>query len=424
MTFLNEDLPLRNTSDIGTFTDKEVMPIVYGDMSKSLVPLARLSNTEFVLDGAVERITAVWVDDSKTTAYAVSTQFFSDGKPYTKIELSRSVGQNSKVSASLFGKVSPINGLLLENPADIMNDILSVASISNLPFDYLREECASNGIRIAGAITHMASVQSHLDEVAKSCGAIWSTDKARLYPSTPVGRRTELDIFNINTIEPITSSEGYASAVKLNYDYNYTKEQSSRSLVLRASPYEYDSIIEIDLPMVRVASIAESIGRRLLLRFTSPKFQLKLNTHVRSIKTLDWVKLNHPELPLEVLGVEYLDAMVVSTDKSLDSPTNDIFAEAVIPHQAIISVVSSSQEQRLSENASVEYQYVEANQQLIVTVKNANGSPLENAKVSINNGQVYVTNKKGIANLPVTKGVSTLYVQFVGVLAFSLEIYL
>lgn len=423
-TLLYETLPLKTTAIFGEFDRAEIVPLVYGDMSTSPVPLARINLTDFALDGKIEQVVAVYVSGVQTTSYVVATKFTSTGDPYTLITLARPVQDSDTVSAAVKGKLSPKTGKLLENPADIMEDILSIAGITAI-FPKLRSECSQQDIKLAGVLNTSESVQSHVDTVAGSCGAIWTTSAARLYPGLPSDAVESVDQFQIEEFSMPTNVGSYAASLRLSFDYNYAKNQPSRFMDLQANPSPFGGANErqevMYLPWVRSAKTAQQIGTRALTRMASITFKIHMRTSNRKVGPTDWLLIEHTDIP--VPGPQPM--VILVSEKNPDSPDNYLEGEITLPTGATVSLVATSSEARLVQGADVQVQYNLLTKVASFTVKDSGGGVIEGAKVSVDNGDVVFTNAAGIANVSALQpGLHVLYVQSQGLVSRRAEITL
>lgn len=426
-TLLYENLPLRTTSIFGEFDKAEVVPVVYGDMSSSPVPLAKINPTDFVLDGKIEQVLGVYVSGVETTSYSVETKFTeSDGLPYTLISMGRPIDDVAIVTATVRGKLSPKTGRLLENPADIIEDILSLAGIE-ASYPGFRAECARLDITLAGVLNTNETVQSHIDKVAGSCGAIWSISNVRLYPSpdtpVPVANLTE---FEIEDFSLPTNIGAYAGACRIAFDYNYYKGQPARYMELEASPSPFgeeadDRFEYINMPWARSAKLVQDVGTRLMRRLASPKFRVTFKTPNRGITATDWVGIDHPDIPFD--GVSNM--MVITSSKDLDLPENYLEGEVVANDPVQVKMTSVSSEARLTKGGIVSYKYSIATKRVVFTVTDSSGVVVAGAKVSLDGGDVLFTTNAGTATVEkVEPGLHVLYVQRTGLISYRSEITL
>src|SRR5436190_1520773 len=178
---LTEPLPMRTTRDLGDFAEDVPLPQRYGDLTARRFTLVRLNATEYLAAGHPMEIDRVFVDDEETAAFELDLGRDDRGLVWQLVRFGAPLGTEQVASATGFGKRHAATGALLENPADNMEDVLAQAGVTAL-YPRLRQECAAEGLRLAGSITQARSVRDIVDEIAHSAGIIWTTEFARRYP--------------------------------------------------------------------------------------------------------------------------------------------------------------------------------------------------------------------------------------------------
>ena len=149
MTPLYADLALRTSDALGvSFAESFVIPHRYGDLTRSQFRLGKLTDTLYIAaDHPMESITEVFELGQKLTAWTWYNKADSTGRMVCFVELSQPASAiNSLISASGRGKLSPRTGALMENPAEIIQDLIGINE-RNLEFPLFFQECARRDAR-------------------------------------------------------------------------------------------------------------------------------------------------------------------------------------------------------------------------------------------------------------------------------------
>lgn len=187
---LSEDLPLRTSAALGDYNEDAVLPVIYGDLSQSAVPLVKISETEYLAADHPATVTAVYVDGQETQGWKSVTETDITGHAFCQITLAAKPEQGAEITASMQGKRHATTGALIEHPADVLQDLLSLAGKS---WDLSRLKSELPGVKIAGRLDKTQSVRAWLDEITRSCGVVWAERFAAAYPAIAGVSVTSLD---------------------------------------------------------------------------------------------------------------------------------------------------------------------------------------------------------------------------------------
>src|SRR5437868_12619774 len=108
---------------LGDFAEDRPLPHRYGDLTAARFPLIRLSPTEFFAADHPMEVTRVFTDAEETQSWAQSLQSNLKGHTWTIVTLGAPAPATAIVSACGKGKRNPTTGALLENPAEILQDV-------------------------------------------------------------------------------------------------------------------------------------------------------------------------------------------------------------------------------------------------------------------------------------------------------------
>lgn len=186
---LSDNLPLRNSTVWGRYRNYRTLPVVYGTVRLQAVPYDAEGLVYVAADHPISGVDLVEIDGTPYSGYLWRHDQDSTGRAVTFIRLNTPAGSGQVVTVSVRGKMHPLTGELLSNPADVVWDMLG--NLCGLPvvpsdFDRFRAECRGSGITVSGALTDARkTIRTTVDEIMLSVGAIWSGGMpgyARLYP--------------------------------------------------------------------------------------------------------------------------------------------------------------------------------------------------------------------------------------------------
>lgn len=186
---LADPIPLRNTTVWGSFKNVQTIPHAYGRVRLTPIPYDNTGKLFVMADHGIQGVDEVQVADEAIYAWSFRNTLDSSNSPVAMLELSEKLASDSSLVVRLRGKVHPVSGVLLTNPADVLWDLLANvvgASISYADLDRFRVECSFYGIEVGGLLDDRErSIKKQLDIITESIGAIWSggmPSLARLYP--------------------------------------------------------------------------------------------------------------------------------------------------------------------------------------------------------------------------------------------------
>jgi hypothetical protein len=186
---LADPIPLRNTTIWGSFRNVQTIHHAYGRVRLAPIPYEKTGKFHVLADHGIQGVDEIQIDDETIYAWKFKNTLDSSSSPVAMLELGEALPDGSSLVALIRGKVHPVTGVLLTNPADVLWDILANivgASISYADLDRFRVECAIYGIEIHGLLDDRErSIKKQLDLITESIGAIWSGGMpglARVYP--------------------------------------------------------------------------------------------------------------------------------------------------------------------------------------------------------------------------------------------------
>lgn len=316
---LSANLPLRTSSVWGVFGEVETIPHRYGRNRGRALRYDNTGRRYVWADHACERIVTVRVDGRVTSAWTWRNTMDVTGHPVAMIELSQAT--IGKVTAEGFGKIDATSGNRIDNPADIIADILvQIAGRAEPDLAWLGYEAAQLGITCAGTLDDAdMSIQRAISDLCGSIGAVWASRArrfARIHPGGLFEGGTAADesgaTFDMaDLIEATTDIEGIVNAVIVEFDYrdgdaSQTIELDCPDSIARFGRREQ----RIEAPWVADARVAHAVAERLLTYRAEPSWQYRadgLRGDVRTLDVVHWTgasRLPTPDSAI-VLGAKY-----------------------------------------------------------------------------------------------------------------------
>lgn len=420
---LSEDLPLRTSAALGDYTEDAILPVIYGDLSQSAVPLVKLSETQYLAADHPATVTAVFVNGQETKGWASSTQTDITGHAYCAITLAAPPEQGAEITAAMQGKRHSATGALIEHPADVLQDLLSLAGKS---WDLSRLKAELPGVRIAGRLDKSQSVRAWLDEITRSCGVVWAERFAASYPSAAGVSVINLDARSATVTSISASIQDAADRLQIAFDYHPAKGAYAQYMELSALPSPFGRgaggegnapMAKLEAPWLRHPADALALGKRLLARLAMQRAGIEIETG-KPVNVGDWLTLTHPSLPVD--GPQAMTAL--SIEYQPGKPGRRISGEIAWGETPIITMDHHARAIRPKSDGGIDVAY--SNGIATFTILGPDSKPLPNALVALDNGAPKKTNAQGKVSFEAKPGSHVTAVEADGYLPFDLEVTL
>lgn len=415
---LSEPLPLRTTQMLGDFAEATPLPQRYGDLTSGRFRLIRLDASTFFAADHPMAMDRCFIDKQPTESWASELRSDAAGNTWTVVKFAAPVPPEADVSATGTGKRNPTTGALLENPAEIIEDVLRLAGRSE-SWDFLRAECAAAGIRLAGSITETRSIRATIDEIATSAAAIWTPSMARLYPTATIaGYVQELDKMLVSNLVVKADLTNTADVVRVFYDPDSASEKAQHFVELSSNPQIYGGVVrDFTLDWLRSPSNAEAVGRRLLPWFAGARYDVEFDCGDKSVRPGQWVRLvDHPEWPFDGADPEI---MILGAEIDQDAKTSRCRGATVLTAPDI-EVTGHSVALPTIRDAGVEVGVKDGVATFRIT--DENDLPIFNARVALDGGASKMTDEQGTVSFTVKPGEHRLAIEAPGKVANVLTV--
>jgi len=415
---LSEDLPLRTSAAMGDYSEDAILPVIYGDLSQSAVPLVKLSATEYLAADHPATVTAVYVDGQETQGWAASTETDIAGHAYCQITLAAPPEQGAEITAAMQGKRHATTGALIEHPADILQDVLALAGKA---WDLSRLKADLPGVRLAGRLDRPQSVRVWMDEITRSCGVVWAERFAAVYPTSAGVPVVSLDAGNCQPGSISASIQDAADRLQIAFDYHPAKGAFAQYMELSAKPSPFGAsgapMAMLEAPWLRQPADALALGNRLLMRLAMQRAALDIETG-KQISVGDWLTLAHPALPVD--GAQPLMALSLETQPG--KPGRRISGEISWGPIPVITMDHHARAIRPKADGGIDVAY--SNGIATFTILGPDGTPLPNALVSLDNSAPKKTNAQGKVSFEAPPGKHVVSVEADGYIPFEIEVTL
>jgi hypothetical protein len=406
---LYEDLPLRTSGALGNFADEFVLAHRYGDLTSGRFKLERLDDKTFFAADHPMAIADVFVDNQKTAGWEQQTRT-GGGHTWTVVVLSAPAPDGAQLSATGTGKRNPKTGALIENTADIAEDAMRIAGRDDLWWDQLRAESGAAGLRLAGSLDQVLSIQAWLNLIMKSAGAIWAPGMARLYPiSTISGYRASYDKQKVRIVKASANLDNTCDILRVYYDPDTAGRKSQRYVEMKASPMLYGGMArEERFDWLRTSQNAESVCRRYLEWFGGKRWDVEFPCADRKIAPGQWSTLQ--SIPgWQIEGDPTV--MVMGTTPDEESKTVACTGVAVLSVPTV-TVTAHSVALPTTRDAGVEVAVKDG--VATIVVKDKEDRPVLGARVNVDGGAAKTTDANGVVRFPATPGPHRVAIQAPG----------
>lgn len=421
---LSDRIPLRSTTAWPKFAKPEPLNVVYG---RCTVPLTQADPTRkfwHVSDGAIGGVETVYRDGKPDKAFALHNTTDPVGQSVALLELASPLSVNATLTATVRGRLDSVTGALLENPADIVWDILQLAGhdIPKTALSAFRAACAD--VRIAGMLSPELTIRGQMAEIAESVGMLWSPQMPGIATRWPVDVRPDDEPIHARFVEQAISEvsaearqDALYTVLRVEYDWDWAQNRARQSVILQAHTAEIFGRRETTLPAKWLTTTAQAVtrGTGWLQANARPRWGIHLQTDLEpAVPPGGWFAVYHPLLP--VTG-EFL---------ALDAPWDwqnqrqTLTAErsvGPIPHVSVINVGGLFAQPE--SNLRVSYAHGVAT----LVIVDPNGAPIRDAVVTLG-AQKGKTDRTGTARFKIERGTYPITVEATGFSASQAEITL
>jgi len=421
---LSDLVPLRSTAVWPKFAKTESLNVAYG---RCIVPVTQYDQSRkfwHVADCAIAGVEAVYKDGKPEKSYAWRNATDPAGHTVALIELGAALPINATLTAAVRGKINPNSGLLLENPADIVQDLLRLAghTVTDADVSEFRTSCAD--LAIAGLLSPGITLRAQIAEIAASVGMLWSPAMTGLAKRWPVETKPEGEPLyacfiesDVAEVKAETQSDTLYTVLRVEYDWDWTKNSARRSVTLRASTADLYGEREKTLQAKWLTSTASAVARgsEWLKAYARPRWSISFAADMApGIPPGGWFALSHPLLP--VMG----ELLAINAEWDWSNQRQRLHAERSAGASPSIAVVGYG---GLFDEPQSGLRVTYANGIATIEISDPNGSPIRDAIVTVGS-QKGKTDRNGMARIKVARGTYPITVEAPGFAPITMEITL
>jgi len=418
-------VPLRRTSAWGDYETAQTLYHAYGTVTVKPIKYRADGRAWFCGEGPIAGVRSLVVDGVTLPAssYIFVNTADVQGRPIGLIQLSRAPKES--ISATIVGKLDPLDGSVITNPAIVLYDFLTrIAgfSIARSQLDRYRIECNNAALQFSGLISDASLTnRAQADDLVSSAGAVFSLGMsriARLYPRLSAPEAFLSISLASPTTEPAASSVISADDVKTiltaDYAWDHNEGRATRSMRLQSSTRKTFGDIEekIDLKWVSDDQVAASVARRILAYISRPVVTFSCVSRAR-VSSGEWVNVQHPYNAAN--GVMF----VVNSESDPHTDRTQLNLIAPYGSAPTITLVSTSR-RFVSDTEQLSVQFRDG--KVTITARDEDGRVLAGALITLDE-KTQQADSKGQSVFTTSPGLHTLRITAQGKLSFSSDQY-
>lgn len=423
-TPLSDPVPLRSSAAWPKFAKPEPLNTVYGRCVVPLIQYDQTRKTWLAADHAIGGVDAVQRDGRSENVYAWRNATDPTGHPVALVELGTPLAANATLTAALRGKIHPGSGAMIENPADVLVDLLRFAGqdIDVAEVADFRAACAR--VPIAGMLSPGLTLRAQIAEIAQSVGMLWSPSMRGLARRWPADGRTPGEPIYARLAEPdvsevraTASQDGLYTVLRVEYDWDWPQNRARRSVTLRADSAAVYGDRETILQAKWLTGTAEAVARGTawLHAYARPRWAIRLTADLDpSIPPGGWFAVTHPLIPFAS------ELLALDAEWDWSNQRQQVSAECAVGPAPDVMVVNVGG--LFAEPASdLRITYAQGVATLVVV--DPGGAPIRDAVVTFD-AQKAKTDRTGTVRFKTERGAHAVTVEAAGFASSTAEITL
>jgi hypothetical protein len=421
---LSDPLPLRKTTLWPAFAAPETLPVVYGRCTVGAVQFDATRKFWLVADHAIAGVEAVYRDGRPELTYAWRNAVDPTDHPAAVIELSEPLAVGASLTATLRGKIHPDTGALLENPADVLQDVLRLMGREVAAAELADFRAACLDRPVAGVLNGGLTGRAQLAELADSVGFLWGFAMPGVATRWPLDARPATQplhaAFAADAIlEPAAEcrQDGLYTELRVEYDWDWVANRARKSVLLRADTAAIYGVrtAELRAKWLTGAAAATARGTEWLQAHARPRWAVRFAAALDDlVPPGGWFALADPWLPGPLNG----EFLALDSEWDWAEQRQTLRAEVAagpLPSVAVIGFGGLFVD--LPSALRVTY----ASGIATLTVTDPNGAPIRNAEVKFG-AQTALTDAAGRARFETPRGVFPVEVTAPGFQTIAMEI--
>lgn len=419
---LSDPLPLRTTAAWPAFAKPEPLSVVYGRCTVPVIQYDQTRKFWLVADHPIQGVDSVYRDGKPEKTYAWRNGTDPTGHPVALVELGQPLAASGTLTAAIRGKTHPNSGILLENPADILLDILRLAGRAVADADLADFRAACADLAVAGMLTPGLTARAQIAELAASVGMLWSPALAGLARRWPVDARADGEplhaAFAADEVADVKADcrrEALYTGLRVEFDWDWTANTARRSVVLRAATADRYGHRETALQAKWLTGAAQATARGIawLHAHARPRWTISFEADLDpAVPPGGWFSLSHPLLP--VAG----ECLALNAERDWSNQRQRIHAERSAGPVPAVSVVGFG---GLFAQPDSDLRITYANGIATLVIVDPAGAPIKDAVVTFDS-QTAKTDRSGTVRFKTERGAHRVTIEAAGYATFEIEV--
>lgn len=422
---LSDTVPLRSTAVWPKFAKPEPLNVVYGRCTVPVIQADQSRKFWLIADHPIGGVDAVYLDGKPAQPFTFYNTTDATGHSVALLELAAPLPANAALTVAARGKIHPDTGAPIENPADVLLDLLKMAgyALEDADLADFRTDCA--GQRIAGMLTAELTVRAQIAEIAESVGMLWSPAMpgiARRWPLDDRGPTGEpqparFEDYQLGDVKAECRHDTLYTALRIEYDWDWAKNSARRSVTLRADSAALYGERETTLQAKWLTDTAAAVERATawLEAYARPRWMLSMTADLEPrVPPGGRFAFWHPLLPA-VGKMRALDA-----EWDFKAQTQRLAAECSVGWLPTVTVTAVG---GLFEQPSSGLRVTYADGVATLVIADPNDAPIRDAVVTLGS-QKGKTDRTGTVRFKIARGTYPVTVEANGFSPVSMEITL
>lgn len=294
-------VPLRDTTAWPGYREARWIPRRYGVCAGEALQYDDTRTRWVWADHPSAAVDEVFAGGQRASNWTWRNVADATGRPVTMIEFATPVPEGQGVVARGRGYLHPVRGVLIENAADVIWDIL--ANVAGLPLPAARLAAfrqQSVDLPVGGSFEEPARGYEIARSICSSIGAICSPDMtgfARLWPEFDGPAVTTIGPGDIE-VSAQADLDDIVTDLTLRYAWQAGTPRGAVQYVVARAPAAGPRPAVVDAPWVSSSRVASQVCARLLRLRARPQYVVSVRGFRGDLRVGDAVDLTHPLLPV------------------------------------------------------------------------------------------------------------------------------
>lgn len=419
---LSDPLPIRTSALWPAFAKPEPLSVVYGRCTVPAIQYDQTRKFWLVADHPIQGVDSVYRDGKPEKTYAWRNGTDPTGHPVALVELGQPLAASATLTATVRGKTHPSSGALLENPADVLQDILRLAGRDVPDADLADFRAACADLAVAGMLTPGLTARAQLAELADSVGMLWSSALGGMARRHPVESRADGEPIHaafaaaeVADAKADCRRENLYTALRVEFDWDWVSGSARRSVVLRTDTADRYGYREAALQAKWLTGAAQATARGVawLQAYGRPRWTLSFEADLEpAVPPGGWFALSHPLLP--VTG----ELLALNAERDWSNQRQRIHAERSAGSVPTVSVGGFG---GLFAQPDSDLRITYANGIATLVIVDPAGAPIKDAVVTFDD-KTAKTDRTGTVRFKTERGAHSVAIEAAGYAKFEMEV--